>query len=168
MQKTIEIIGLYFFIEIVVRFLFKNNYRNIRYLIVFTTFLFFLFFLHYISWKDIATPLIYIYILLFTIGLFFSQNYPLLFQAVLFAPVIEEIICRQYIFEKLSSSHLSLAFIVSIFFFLIFHFPRSWQQSLYITICGLILCLIQMKTGKVGNSIAIHGLINLCVIMIMI
>lgn len=166
MQKALEIIGAYFFIEIIIRLLFQENYKGFRYLIVFTTFLLFLFYFHYLTWKDLNSLLIYIYILLFIVSLIFAKNKTFLFQAALFAPVIEEIICRQYIFGKLADKNLILAFFSSILFFLIFHFSKSWQQSLYIVICGLLLCFIQMKTGKVGNAIALHGLINLCMIVV--
>ncbi|EAC7182296.1 CPBP family intramembrane metalloprotease [Listeria monocytogenes] len=166
MQKIIEIIVIYFFIELTFRILFQDNYRDIRYLVVFLTFLLFMIFLNYLSWKNVLTPLFYLYISLFIISLLFSDSISLLFQAVLFAPVIEEIICRQYIFEKIANTNLMLAFIVSILFFWVFHFPYSWQQSLYIVACGVVLCIIQVKTGKVGNPIALHGLINLYMIMI--
>ncbi|USS88251.1 CPBP family intramembrane metalloprotease [Fructilactobacillus hinvesii] len=82
-------------------------------------------------------------------------------QIVVFAPIMEEVICRGVIFGNYAANHLMLATIVSTVIFVGLHFSRNPVDLLEFTLVSLILCCVQFTTGNVFNCIMIHSLLNI-------
>ena len=165
MKKFFLVFGIYLVIEIVFRLIISSNHNDLRNLLVLSSYLVFLFYFNYLSLDELSPFLLYIYIILFVCGLCFLNDNSLYVQAALFAPFVEEIICRHVLLIELSKKNVLLAVIITTVFFLLLHFPKSWKQSIFIILCSVILCGIQLKTGKIGYAIVAHGLINYCIIM---
>ena len=83
-----------------------------------------------------------------------------LFQTCILAPVIEEILMRDYLLNGLSSSYGSIiALLVSSLLFALLHF--NMVQTLSAFICGVILGLLYLQTGSIFCCILTHAGYNL-------
>lgn len=115
---------------------------------------------------DFKLTLLYTSILVLLIFLFtknYDFNYPLhtKISAVLLAPIIEEIICREIAFN---SNNLFFSFILSSFIFIIFHFSYDIGSLIYFLFISSSLFLLRIQSGSILNPIVLHSLINLIVI----
>ena len=83
-----------------------------------------------------------------------------LFQTCILAPVIEEILMRDYLLNGLSSSYGSIiALLVSSLLFALLHF--NMVQTLSAFICGVILGLLYLQTGSIFCCMLTHAGYNL-------
>lgn len=165
MVRSIQVVVIYFSLEILVRILIpKNKSREFRYVIVLTSFLLILYTLKLLSLFEVLTPVFYIVFTLSVASLLMTKD-RIFFTGCIFAPVIEEIICRKFILEEFITERFVLAIVISTVFFLVFHCTKSLAKILFIIGASLFISFIQTKTGNVGDAIAIHGLINLCLVI---
>lgn len=83
-----------------------------------------------------------------------------LFQVCILAPVIEEILMREYLLHGLSASlGAIIALLVSSFLFALFHFNKV--QTLSAFVCGIVLGLLYLWTNSVFCCILAHAGYNL-------
>lgn len=78
---------------------------------------------------------------------------------VIIGPIVEEIIFRKVLIDKMSIYGKRMAIIASSFAFGFFH--GNFSQLLYATLLGFLLGHIYAKTGRVRYTIVIHMLVNL-------
>lgn len=90
-----------------------------------------------------------------------------LIQVCVLAPVIEEILMRDFLLRGLSAWYgNAVALLVSSAMFALLHF--NMVQTLSALICGLVLGLLYMRTGSVGCCILAHAGYNLVSYLTMI
>jgi len=98
------------------------------------------------------------------------------FLAVIFAPIVEEVVFRGVIFAKLYNNHKVLAFLLSSFLFGFIHvsdslFMGNFLDFLYIisySALGFLLCLGYEKYQNISIPIIMHLLNNLVSILLTI
>ncbi|QSX06320.1 CPBP family intramembrane metalloprotease [Sedimentibacter sp. zth1] len=83
--------------------------------------------------------------------------YVLIFACIL-APIMEEIIFRKILIDKLSRFGSTVAIVISAYAFALFH--GNLSQLLYAFVLGLIFAYITVKSGTVKYSIILHVLVN--------
>ncbi|BDR56011.1 CPBP family intramembrane glutamic endopeptidase [Xylocopilactobacillus apis] len=94
-------------------------------------------------------------------------NSSLIFQALIFSPIIEEIICRKVILETLNDNgYLILGIAISLSIFVILHFEKTFLGNFFFILAGILLIWVQLKTKSLINAVLIHFLINLISILI--
>lgn len=76
----------------------------------------------------------------------------------LLAPIMEELMFRKIMLERLKGYGDVISIIVTAVMFGLFH--RNFYQFLYATAIGLILAYIALKSGSVKYSILLHVIIN--------
>lgn len=188
--KAIIILFVYLFIEIVVRLSFqliKNSGINIpiEILLILRSFTILVLFLLYLfSTKNLAVSdlvIQYNYLIFFAIIsllLLFLENFVfgdslidpqelsqmqlkyIIFNSILVAPIVEEIICRKFILGSIGQSNIWIGLILSTTIFVLLHFQFSLIDVIVLTIYGLILGMCYIKTNSVINPILLHMMIN--------
>ena len=105
-----------------------------------------------------------IVLLIFLLTKNYDFNYPLhtKISAILLAPIIEEIICREIAFN---SNNLFFSFILSSFLFIILHFSYDISSLIYFLFISSSLFLLRTQSASILNPIVLHSLINLVVII---
>ena len=105
-----------------------------------------------------------IVLLIFLLTKNYDFNYPLhtKISAILLAPIIEEIICREIAFN---SNNLFFSFILSSFLFIILHFSYDISSLIYFLFISSYLFLLRTQSASILNPIVLHSLINLVVII---
>ncbi|MFJ7953015.1 lysostaphin resistance A-like protein [Lysinibacillus sp. NPDC096418] len=83
-----------------------------------------------------------------------------IFNILIFAPIIEEIICRKFLLGKVSEVNIWLGLIISTIIFVVLHFQFNVFNLIFISIYGLVLGLCYIKTNSVINTIILHMIIN--------
>ncbi len=167
---------LYFGIEILVRTVYllipniNSNFKIIRNLIIVVSYLYVLnrYGLLNIDFKLIDFKRIVVYFLIVIIFIFVftekneNNHYELyqIFSAILVSPIIEELICREFILSFFLDKYCILGVIISTFIFVIFHMSFDISTNIYFIIMSLILSFIRIQTRNVSNSIVLHFLTN--------
>lgn len=83
---------------------------------------------------------------------------------VLLAPMIEEIIYRQQMFEALSRFGMVIAFVASCLMFTFIHFPQSLAMALYLLFRAAVLAIVYLLCNqRIYFSWSIHFLNNLVI-----
>ncbi|MHC5268901.1 CPBP family intramembrane glutamic endopeptidase [Enterococcus sp. LJL98] len=170
-------IVLYFLIELFSRTLFfwiPNNMQNLKiFRDIFTiiTYLFLLKKYNYISNDDLKInfKIITIFGGIIAIFIYFfteqaQSNYPLyhIFSAIFISPIIEELICRKFIYDFfLTHFNIFTAVIVSSLFFILLHFSTSLSTNGFYFSMSLIFTLTRALSGSVTNSVIVHFISNL-------
>lgn len=89
-----------------------------------------------------------------------NQNLPLqIFVVAISAPIIEEIIFRKLLLDRLRPYGDKSAIWVSALAFSLFH--GNLSQALYALVLGMIFAYIVIRTNDIRYSIALHILVNL-------
>ena len=78
--------------------------------------------------------------------------------AVIIAPILEELVFRKLLCDRLCSIGDGVAIILSALFFGLFH--GNFYQVFYATMLGAILGFVYIKTGKVRYTIFYHMMVN--------
>ena len=79
---------------------------------------------------------------------------------VIFAPLMEEVLCRGLILRSIEKRHgILAAWVLSACFFGIIHYQPA--PMLYATLSGFVLAYAVLRTGSLWTPIAIHALNNL-------
>ncbi|USS90546.1 CPBP family intramembrane glutamic endopeptidase [Fructilactobacillus carniphilus] len=86
-------------------------------------------------------------------------------QVLIFAPIMEEVICRGVIFGNYASEQLVIATLVSTVLFVALHFSTNLIEIVEFVLISLILCYVQFKTENVLNCIVLHSLLNLSLLI---
>lgn len=94
------------------------------------------------------------------IGQQINDSHPLenLILIVLVAPIVEELMCRKLIIDRLLPYSEVLAVIVSGVFFGLLH--GNFYQFFYATFLGLLFSIVYAKTGRIGYTIVMHMILN--------
>jgi len=188
--KAIIILFVYLLIEIVVRLSFlliKNSGINIpieillilRSLTILVLFLFYLFSTKNLAVSDLVIHYNYlIFFAIISLLLLFLENFVfgdslidpqeltqmqlkyIIFNSILVAPIVEEIICRKFILGSIGQSNIWIGLIISTTIFVLLHFQFSLIDVIVLTIYGLILGMCYIKTNSVINPILLHMMIN--------
>ena len=188
--KAIIILFVYLLIEIVVRLSFlliKNSGINIpieillilRSLTILVLFLFYLFSTKNLAVSDLVIHYNYlIFFAIISLLLLFLENFVfgdslidpqeltqmqlkyIIFNSILVAPIVEEIICRKFILGSIGQSNIWIGLILSTTIFVLLHFQFSLIDVIVLTIYGLILGMCYIKTNSVINPILLHMMIN--------
>lgn len=82
----------------------------------------------------------------------------LILYAVIFAPIMEELVFRKLIVDRAVRYGQGVAVVVSGLMFGLFH--GNLNQFVYATVIGMFLAFLYVKTGNVKIVISIHMLIN--------
>ncbi|MBQ7935052.1 MAG: CPBP family intramembrane metalloprotease [Clostridia bacterium] len=77
---------------------------------------------------------------------------------VVIAPILEELMFRKLIIDRLLPYSEMLAVVTSGLFFGLIH--QNFYQFFYATLLGLLFGLVYVKTGKIWHSILMHMIIN--------
>ncbi|MGE7604359.1 CPBP family intramembrane glutamic endopeptidase [Peribacillus sp. NPDC097675] len=90
------------------------------------------------------------------------KQYPIsqIVNILLFAPIIEEIVCRKIILGDMNLGNIWIALIVSTCIFAILHFQFNFFDFILIFIYGLLLGFCYIKTESIINPIILHIFIN--------
>ena len=83
----------------------------------------------------------------------------LLFVTVICAPIVEEIMFRKILIDKLSPYGDKMAIAISAITFGLFH--GNFIQLVYTTMFGFIVATVYVKTRRIGYCIGYHMLVNL-------
>ena len=93
-----------------------------------------------------------------------EQSIFLIFGAVFLAPLAEEIIFRGIILEGLMKKYSSItSVIISSVFFMLFHLP--WYNMPFSFVMSLFLGWIYIKTQSIGNTIILHSITNIFILL---
>ena len=90
------------------------------------------------------------------------SQYPIsqIITILLFAPIIEEILCRKIILGDMNLENTCIALIVSTLIFAILHFQFNFFDFFLIVLYGLLLGFCYIKTESIINPIILHIFIN--------
>ena len=77
---------------------------------------------------------------------------------VICAPIVEELMCRKLIIDRLMPYSEALAVTVSGVFFGLLH--GNFYQFFYATFLGILFSYVYVKTGKILHTIIMHMIIN--------
>lgn len=89
------------------------------------------------------------------------QEYPLWMSIVMpfvVAPIMEELIFRKWLVDRLSPLGGSATIIISGLFFGLFH--GNLDQFFYAALIGAFLAYIYLNTGKIWHTMLIHAILN--------
>lgn len=89
------------------------------------------------------------------------QDYPLWMSIVsplVIAPIMEELIFRKWLVDRLSPLGGTATIILSGLFFGLFH--GNLDQFFYATLIGALLAYIYLNTGKIWHTMLIHAILN--------
>lgn len=81
-------------------------------------------------------------------------------QVVILAPIIEELVFRKLLVDRMYPYGEKAAIIISALFFGLFH--GNFSQFFYAFMLGIILSFVYLRTGNILYTIAIHMTINFC------
>lgn len=88
-----------------------------------------------------------------------ARGWPLLVSVVIGAPILEEIICRGFIFESLRAKRgVVVAWLGSSLFFALIHLDPTMVVNAFFM--GLILCYIYIRSGSLIAPMIIHAFNN--------
>lgn len=170
-------IFIYILLEIFSRVLFfwiPNDLQNLKILRDSFSVIMFLFLLkkyNYISSSDLKLngKVIAIFGAALTLFIYFfteqaQSSYPLyhIFSAVLISPIVEEIICRKFIYDFLAThTNTFIAVIVSSLIFVLLHFSTNLSMNIFYLCMSIIFTVARFLSGSVTNSIILHFISNL-------
>lgn len=177
--KMIKFIPLYIFIELFFRIVMSHaitihqdssKFKIIRSTCILSVFIFLLLLDKVLVLKDFKFSLITILLVIIAMviakNLFIEKSIDLpiylIVKSVIFAPIVEEIICRKIILFGVSDLYLGIILNVAIFTLL--HFSFSLQEIVDFSSIGLLLTFLQLKTKQLMNPIVVHSLINLIIL----
>lgn len=154
----------------------------IRDSIAFAGFIVFLLYTGNLNWLDLVIDYKWFgTLLMISLFLLFAENYVLnhlvtmepeslgvlklhpvsqLINILVYAPVVEEILCRKVIFRELNSINYWIPLILSTLIFTALHFQFNPIIFFLIFFYGLILGICSIKTNSVINPILIHSTVN--------
>ena len=89
-----------------------------------------------------------------------SPVWLIILVAVVIGPIVEELIFRKFLMDKLGMYGDRIAIVVSAVSFGIFH--GNLYQLFYATLLGFLLAYMYSKTSNIWYPIAMHMLINFC------
>ena len=81
-------------------------------------------------------------------------------SAVILAPIMEELIFRKLVLDRLAGYGPAVAMVVSALVFGLAH--GNFYQFFYAFLLGLIFAYIYLRTGKVRYSMMLHMMVNFC------
>ena len=81
-------------------------------------------------------------------------------SAVILAPIMEELIFRKLVLDRLAGYGPAVAMSVSALVFGLAH--GNFYQFFYAFLLGLIFAYIYLRTGKVRYSMMLHMMVNFC------
>ena len=81
-------------------------------------------------------------------------------SAVILAPIMEELIFRKLVLDRLAGYGPAVAMSVSALVFGLAH--GNFYQGFYSFLLGLIFAYIYLRTGKVRYSMMLHMMVNFC------
>lgn len=81
-------------------------------------------------------------------------------QVVILAPIVEELVFRKLLVDRMYPYGEKGAILVSALFFGLFH--GNFSQFFYAFMLGIILSFVYLRTGNILYTIAIHMTINFC------
>ena len=81
-------------------------------------------------------------------------------SAVILAPIMEELIFRKLVLDRLAGYGPAVAMFVSALVFGLAH--GNFYQFFYAFLLGLIFAYIYLRTGKVRYSMILHMMVNFC------
>ncbi|MDF7638617.1 CPBP family intramembrane metalloprotease [Lactobacillus sp. ESL0791] len=184
-EKIFMTVGFYFFDEICIRLIFRlclGSRRSellfvklIRDIITLFIFLVFIFYTKIVTKHDFRISLgklffvcLLVFIFLVTTGDTKQEvNIRTIFHALIFSPIIEEVISRKVIFSGLTESgHLVLGIILSTLLFVSLHADFSIPGLIYFSILSFALMLLQLWTNSIINSILLHSFVNFAILFI--
>lgn len=89
-----------------------------------------------------------------------NQSSPLLnfIVMVVLAPIVEELICRKWIIDRLLPYSEVLALVTSGLLFGLIH--GNFYQFFYATLLGLLFGAVYIKTGNIFHTMLMHAIIN--------
>ena len=93
-----------------------------------------------------------------------NSHYPLhtKVSAILLSPIIEEVICREIAYN---SDYVLVSYILGTIIFIFFHFAFDFKSIIYFLCMSSFLFLLREQSGAVLNSILLHMLVNLTIIL---
>ena len=77
---------------------------------------------------------------------------------VLLAPIVEELICRKLIIDRLLPYSETLAVVTSGLLFGLIH--GNFYQFFYAALLGMLFAVVYVKTGNIFHTIGMHAIIN--------
>lgn len=104
-----------------------------------------------------------VFILVFTSGKIQSSSGYQIFFGILVAPIVEEVVFRGVLFEKLRKKGLKKAIIISALIFTILHIDINFLTRVLFAITNTILYI---QTENIVNPIIVHSLKNLTIFLI--
>lgn len=81
-------------------------------------------------------------------------------SAVIMAPIMEELVFRKFVLDRLAGYGPAVSMFVSALVFGLAH--GNFYQFFYAFLLGLIFAYIYLRTGKVRYSMLLHMMINFC------
>lgn len=81
-------------------------------------------------------------------------------QVVVLAPIVEELVFRKLLVDRMYPYGEKAAILISALFFGLFH--GNFSQFFYAFMLGIILSFVYLRTGNILYTIAIHMTINCC------
>jgi membrane protease YdiL (CAAX protease family) len=89
-----------------------------------------------------------------------SQSSPLVnvITAVVLAPIIEELLCRKWIIDRLMPYSEWAAALTSALFFGLIH--GNFYQFFYAFLVGFLFAVVYIKTGNILHTILMHAIVN--------
>lgn len=173
---VVKMFSIYLTVEFVSRiflgYIIKENHSISRGIIVLITFIYSLFRLHILERNDfyITRPFFFFLIVIFMgiLGLMFKKtaiDQKLLFSALVFAPIIEEIICRKIILQGLDGEITFFKLSFSLIIFVLLHFNLKLEKLIFFLLAGLLLSLTQYYGNKITDTIILHSFMNLIILL---
>ncbi|RMC48787.1 CPBP family intramembrane glutamic endopeptidase [Lactobacillus sp. ESL0228] len=184
-KKILMTVGFYFFDEICIRLIFRLCLRSRRFellsvkltrdIITLFIFIVFIFYTKTVEKHDFRISFCKLFLAFFLVFIFLMMtgnakqevDPRTIFHALIFSPIIEEVISRKVVFSGLrESGHIVLGIIFSTLLFVSLHADFSITGLIYFTIMSFALMLIQLWTNSVINSILLHSFINFVILFI--
>lgn len=103
-----------------------------------------------------------LFLLILTKGENSTHSIHTVISAIFLAPIIEEILCREIAYNP---SYLLLSFFISSLIFVLLHFSFDIRSIIYFFIISSFLFFLKAQSNSVLNSILLHSLINLIIII---
>ncbi|MDR1392087.1 MAG: CPBP family intramembrane metalloprotease [Clostridiales bacterium] len=88
-----------------------------------------------------------------------NHKFYFIFSSTILAPLLEEIICRKFLFNVMRKINLNFAIIFSSLIFGILH--KELILIMYATLMGIILCSVYIKYNNIISPIILHLSFNL-------